>query len=279
MIEIQIKDEKLYYELKQYANYHSDLTKVCSFRDELADLLKDKGLEFNYENKNKIKPLLDIQGRNIMKLVNAPAEMLYFVGVRSEYDPTIPIRCMHEVSLLIENNLVDLSDNFKEVYSKLSYRDKISELISAKVKFYGKGALIDFIDPDLTIQSLQINDCKEKDLAFKQLSLEVTEPIEELAKYHEIKAIEPSTGHKYTLRFYSKAIILKSIAFKGNKINISTNKIIEQNGSYVVYDPFILPKGLMYIKDVMYTPPGRKIPVDLYRNAMYEFMYRYNAKH
>lgn len=277
MIEVQIKNKELYHELKQYANYHSDLTLVCSFRDELGDLLKEYGVSFEEKEQEKTIPILDITGRNVMILKNAPAEMLYFVGVRSEYDPTIPIRCMNEVSMLIKNNLVELAPKFKNLYSKLSYRSKISDLIAANVKFYGKGKLTDFIDANLTIQSLKFNDCVEKDIIYKQLDLKVTSPIIKQSKYDEFNCVD-KFGNNFILRFYNRSLILKSIAFKNNEISVAATKVfVQDNDDHIIYDPIILPKGLQLIKDTMYTPTSRAIPIDLYRNAMYEFMYRYEA--
>ena len=280
MIEIQLKSIELYNKVKQYANYQSDLTMVCSFRDELSDILKEYGLTFEEKVDEKAKeiPILDIQGRNVMKLVGAPAEMLYFVGVRSEFDPTIPIRCMNEVRMLIKNNLVTRSDKFNKLYSKLGYRSKINELIAANVKFYGKGKLTDIVDGGLTIQTLKFNDCKEKPIIYKQIDMKVLSPLERKEKY-DIFTGKDQSGNKVILRFYNGPLILKSIAFQGNKISIATTKVVVQsNGDFVVTDPIILPNNLQFIKDIMFTPPNRAIPVDLYRNSMYEFMYRYEIE-
>lgn len=289
MIEIQIKDQILYDKLKIYANYHSDLTHVCSFRDEMFDTLKEEGLDPSPVETKKEKPILDIQGKNVMKLINAPAEMLFFVGVRSEFDPTIPVRFMHEVALIVEQGLVTTTDKFDSLYSHLSYRSKINELVCSNIKFQSKGKLIDYIDGSLSIQSLKIKDCREKHIAYKQIELKVLEPIKEKEKYLELvcQEVKPLNTNAKTsqqikpqrilLRFYNKYHkLLNSIAFIGNKFSISTNKISEFGGSLLIYDPYILPKGLDYRSDTMFTPPSRAIPIDLYRNALYEFMFRYN---
>lgn len=279
MIEVQIKSRELFNELKQYANYSSELTLVCSFRDELAELLKEYGVN-DFEEKEKIEkiPILDITGRNIMKLEGAPAEMLYFVGVRSEFDPTIPIRCMNEVRLLIKNNLVECTEKFNKLYSKLGYRSKISDLISANVKFYNKGKLVDYIDSNLTIQSLKFTDCIEKPIVYKQVNMKILSPLVKKDKYDEFIG-KDSYGNNIVLRFYNRSNILKSIAFKGNEISIATNKVLVQNNNdHIIYDPIILPKNLNFTKDIMYSPTNRTVPIELYRNALYEFMYRYEAE-
>ena len=281
MIEVQIKSLELYNELKKYASYNSDLTKVCAFRDELSDMLKWYGVEFEEIEKPKIKPTLTITGRNIMKLENAPAEMLFFVGVRTEYDPTISINFMHEVNQLIESSSIIVDDKFKKIYSKLSYRSKISDLICANINFRGKGKLIDFIDPNLTIQSLKINDCIEKQINYKQIYLKVIENIDKKDKYLEVKCknLDSKISQNIILRFYGKNPLLKTILFKNNKFSISTSKITEdEKNNLIIYDPIILPENLDLIKDIMYTPKSRNIPVDLYRNALYEFHCRYNIE-
>lgn len=282
MIEVQIKVKEIYNELKQYSNYHSDLTQVCSFRDEIAPLLKEYNIDFDEEaiknslnGKNKEKPTLTIQGRNIMKLEGAPAEMLYFVGVRSEFDPTISVRNMNEVYLLVKNNLVKTDEKFDKLYSKMSYRSKINEMIASNVKFYGKGKVLDYVDGDLTITSLKFNEAKETPIVYKQFDIKITSPLEEKEKFSEFSGVDKS-GNKVTLRFYVRSIILKSIAFKGNKISISAPKVqVLRNGVHMVYDPTILPSGLTYIKETMFSPINRKIPVDLWRNIFYEFRFRY----
>lgn len=286
MIEIQIYEKELYDELKQYAIYSSDLTHVCSFRDSMSDILKSKGLVFEEVKQEIRKPLLTITGRNIMKLEHAPAEMLYFVGCRTEYDPTIPVRFMNEVRLLIESGLVEVSDKFKEVYSKMGYRNKINDLVCSNIKFYGKGKLTDFIDGDLTIQSLKLNDLREKPIIYKQMHLIVEDALTDQVKYVEMKCKTYNPDkcgtipeHNVTLRFYVRNPLLKTIAFKGNKISIATSKITEgKNNNFVIYDPFIIPQGLNYTKDIMYTPKTRTIPVELFRMAMYEFICRYNLE-
>lgn len=278
MIEIQITDEKVYNRLKKYAIYSSDLTRVCSFRDELANLLIENDLEVNVDENSteKIIPTLTIQGRNIMKLQNASSEMLYFVGCRSEYDPTISVKNMNEVAKLVENNLVETDEKFNNIYSKMGYRSKINELVCANVKFYGKGKLTDYIDGDLTITSAKLPDHNEKPIVYKQMEVTITDPIEKKDKYDEFIG-KDKYGSKIILRFYVRNPILKSIAFKGNKINIASTKIIvEDNNDHIIYDPIILPKGLTYVKDIIYSPKNRKIPVDLWRNLYYEFMFRYN---
>lgn len=283
MIEVQLKVKEIYEELKRYAIYNSDLTQVCSFRNELAPLLKEYNIEFDQENcedsKTKNKPILTITGKNIMKLVNAPAEMLHYVGVRSEYDPTIPITYMSEVKKLIDSNLVTVDDKFKNLYSKMNYKSKIKDLICANVNFYGKGKLTNYIDENASIQSLKINNCKIKEIAVKQLKLKVLDGLNTDNKYHEIKCkiSDSKTTQLIVLRFYNKTNILKSIAFKSNIISIITNKITEENQNYlVIYDPIIIPEGLNIIKETVYTPDNRSIPVELYRNALNEFIYRYN---
>lgn len=278
MIELQITDEKLYNELKQYANYNSDLTRVCAFRDELSELINSFGIEVSCEKKevtNK-KPILTITGRNVMKLDGASPEMLHFVGVRSEYDPTISIRFMDEVNKLITNNLVDVDEKFKKIYSKLSYRSKISDLISAHVVFKGKGNLLDHVDGALTIQSLKFNEVVETKINYKLFKLKVKSALGD-GRTGDIECQIINSTKSIILKFYNKPQILKSIAFQGNEISISAAKVSEdKQGNYVVYDPIILPKGLEMTENIMFSPKGRKIPIDFYRNAYYEFMCRYN---
>ena len=283
MIEVQIKSPELFNQLKQYASYHSELTGVCSFRDEMKNMLIDNGVEIKREvNITKEKPKLDIVNGKVMKLINAPAEMLSYVGCRTEFDPTIALKDISQVARLVEAGLVETTSKFDNLYSKLSYRSKISELVCSNIKVYGKGRLIDFIDKDLTIQSMKFadpNEIKETTVVYRNMKLEVIEPLKEVTgkRYVEIKCQD--NYRNIYLRFYQRSSILKSIAFEGNRINIAVTKFMQGPGdSLIAYDPIILPEGLTLIKDVAVSPRKRTIPPDLFRYAYYEFLFRYNRK-
>jgi hypothetical protein len=279
MIEIQINDDGLYQQLKRYASYSSDITHVCSFNEKFAEQLKTYHLEFDEPEETVYDPLLDIVHRNVMKLTNAPIEMLRFVNIRSEYDPTIAIGDFNRVKILIDNGMLKLSDKFQQVYGPLSYRSKIKELVCAKVRFVGKGKLVDYIDPDLTIQSLKFPDVKETQLEYKQMRLKVMGPLEPTKqRYHEM-VTHDQQGNKIFLRFYGNVALLQQVAFSGNVVDIAAKKImVLKDGSMVIYDPILLPKDLKFHHEVAYTPPNREIPADLYRNALFEFQYRYSIK-
>lgn len=279
MIEVQIKDKKLYDEMKNYSSYNSDITQVCSFRDELISMIEEYGITDIFKskdyNKNDI-PRLTIVNNNVMKLEGASPEMLAFVGVRSEFDPTIPLRNMREVKMLIDSNLITTTDKFNEVYSKLNYRNKIKELVCSNVIFYKVGKLIDYIDPDLTFTSMKLNDAVIKNVVYKQMEVKVIKNLESKEKYDEILCENTLNNTKIVLRFYNRLHLLKSIAFLQNRFNIACNKISELDVEYfVTYDPIILPNGLDYYNVNYASPPNRKIPADLWRNAYYEFMFRY----
>ena len=314
MIEVQIRNESVYNELKPLASYASDLTRVCAFRDELLQTLQENGVEVDSDVQHSIignakKPFLTVVNGNVMKLENAPAEMLYFVGVRSEFDPTISVRFMHEVKTLLDQGLVTADAKFKELYCHLGYRSKVSELVCAKVKFQGKGKLVDFVDPSLTVQSLKFPDTKQKQVKYRQiqvkcvmypgssrLNLEPKEgdnvqsgkysaPYVEFNQYWECFVVQCDRNgkpiedgqHDMVLRFYNRPLILKSVLYVGNRFNIACGRVTETREGYLsCYDPLILPKGMDLREDIAYSPPNRAIPADLYRNALFEFQLRYD---
>lgn len=289
MIEVQLDNKEIFDELKFYASYSSDLTLVCAFREEMADMLRSYNVKFDEsqlkikEEKEEVIPTLTIVSGKVMKLVNAQAEMLHYVGVRSEMDPTIPITKMDEVHNLIKNGLVKRDEKFKSLYSPIGYNAKIGDLICSKIRFMNKGRLIDYIDTDSTIRGLKIGEVRETPINYKQFNVKVFSPImrAEGKRYAEF-SVKDDSNNIIKLRFYNKCDILKSIAFKGNEFSFATNKVQEEHGynrssSLVVYDPIILPKGMDLFEDKNITPKGRTIPADLYRNAYYEFYYRYHA--
>lgn len=286
MIEIQIKDEKTYNALKVYASYSSDITRVCSFGDGFEPTLKEYGLTDIYRGDDaKLTsgslPTLTIVRGNVMKLEGAPADMLAFVGVRSEFDPTIPLRNIEEVGLLVKNKLVKPTDSFNALYSKMGYRAKISDLVCAKVKFsrFG-GSLLDFIDGDLTINSLKVNDPNVKPIPLKQVKVRVTGTLEAKDKFDQVMCkMEDSSGSNIILKFYNRPAILKSLLFPGNIFTIACPKITEAyDETLQTIDPIITPAGLDYISTANVGPKSRQIPADLWRNAYFEFMFRYNRE-
>lgn len=284
MIEVQIKDKELYERFKRYASYSSDITQVCSFRDELESMLTENGIGGIFKSQNTSKkslPLLTITGRNIMKLEGAAPEMLMFVGVRSEFDPTIPLKYMEEVGMLVKNKLVQTSKKFDELYSKLGYNDKISSLVCANVKFSKIGKLTDYIDGDLTMRGMGFNDPKETDISFKQAEVRIVSPLKQsTSRYEYVNAqLLDGSNNWINLRFYAAPIIMKSIMFEENRINIACRKITEDtNGTLTTIDPLILPRGLNYFNVKSVGPKTRQIPADLWRNAYYEFMFRYGRE-
>lgn len=277
MIEIQLNDPRVYEKLKDYASYRSDITRVCAFRDDMAAMLASNGVVLDGEvsEREVVKASLSITNRRVMELQNASPEMLHFLSVRSEFDPTIPVGKMHEVHKLIESGLVDVNPKFNELYSHLGYRDKISELICSSIKFYNKGRITDFIDGDLTITSMNFNKLREKEIVYSQVELTVTSPLTQEGRTKQFRAVDVENPERiFFLKFYNTPQILRSIAFEGNRISVAMSKILQVGKYLTSTDPIILPIGLNWRKDTLYRPITRQIPADLVRTAFYEFLYR-----
>lgn len=275
MIEVQLNQDD-YNKLKKYASYSSDRTLVCAFRNELKNKLDELNIDYDKEQIINEPTILTIVNGNCMKLENATLDVLNYVGARSEFDTTISVRFMHEVKNLIDNNLVGVDDKFSEVYSPMTYRSKIKDLVCAKLRFQGRGRLIDYVDPEATIMSLKLNDTIDKHIAYKQLELIVETPFkkENKERYFTSKCRD-SQNKMYDIRVYSINPVLNSLFIKDNKVNIITTKISFANGKNTIYDPTILPNGLNIISEEWKRPRTRQIPAELWRNAYWEFMYRY----
>ena len=279
MIEVQLS-EKDYKTLKKYASYSSDRTRVCAFRNELRNKLDELNINYDKDQIITEPTTLTIVDGNCMKLNNATFEILNYVGARSEFDTTVSVRFMHEIKTLIDNKIISVDDKFNNVYSPMTYRSKIKDLVCANLKFYGKGRLTDFIDPDATIMSLKFNDTIDKHIAYRQLHLHVETPLKKHDKERYFTAICHDDNNKmYDIRIFSTNPVLNSLFIKDNSFDIITNKIKWNNGKNVIYDPIILPKGLNIISEEWKRPKGRQIPADLWRNAYWEFMYRYELNH
>ena len=301
MIEVQIRDEEVYQKVRQYASYKSDLTHVCAFRDELAPLLFDMGVDVPRSEAERVvreadKPYLTITSGKVPTVRNAPAEMLHFLGVRSEFDPTVPMHAIHQLHQVLKWGMIKPDKEFHSVYAKMGYRNHISELIAANVRIPGKGKLVDLVDGDLTVQTLGFGQVEPKVSSFKNFLLKVrmhhstlNDPnplaVVELDRYWEAEAYECGRDGRadmnriVTLRFYNRPIVLKSILFDGNRINVAAQKVTEiREGVLAVANPVILPAGAKMLQDVWYTPPNRKIPADMWRAAMDEFLLRYDQE-
>lgn len=301
-IEVQLEKEK-YEDLKQYAEYASDLTRVCSFPSKLKMLLVEHGVEFDGHGAVKEeKPILTITGRNIMKIENGEPELLHFLGCVSEFDPTVPLDYVDRVKMLIDKKVIIPDKKFRDLYSKMNYKSKIGDLISGNVKFYGKGKLIEYIDPELTMRSMNFSTYTEKEVNYKFMSVKIVQrtafpdehdadgnsnkripTMHEGSKYNEIWAVEldkkgRETYNEIILRFYQRSPLLKGIFFQGNIVKIAAVKFAEEDNKLKTYDPVILPGGFVLSKEIVSTPPDRKIPLNLARNAYSEFLLRYDME-
>lgn len=287
MLEVVVKDEKVYQELKSMAVYASDLTHVCAFRDSMLQMLLDRGVELDMEalDDQESIPELTLVDGNVMKVVGGQPELLHFLGVRSEFDPTVPLGSMENVHRLLEAGLLKPDKKWLELYKKMGYRDHIKDLVCSKVRFHGKGKLLDAIDGSLTVQSLHFPDAKVKEIPMKQMVLRVVRKVEDVdnERFSQANAYQcdrngqPVQELKVVVRFYNKCPILSSIFWQGATVTVSTGKVQElHDGTLVMYDPIVLPRGLDLKQDTMVSPPDRKVPADLWRNAYYEFMCRYH---
>ena len=274
MIEIQIKDEKLYKKYKEFSSYHSDYTKVLELRDEMYDALIDDGLHVEKEQIEYQKPVFTIQGRRIMKILNATPEMLYYLGVRTINDTTIANQDMRQVYELASQGLVDVDEKFRNVYSHLGYRNKINELICSTLYYRDSGRLTDQIDGVSTIQSMKLPDVVERDIPIHEKEIIISGQIVDYKKTWVITG-KTKEGENVRITFYNKPQVLRSIAFPGHKINIAFPKAEFDKGTYYITDPLILPKGFKIFPYKGYRSPNpRKIVSLHFLNAYWEFKIR-----
>ena len=302
MIEIQIREKEKYDKLKHNASYFSDITRICQFRDEMRPLLVDNDifnesnvfLETSY-NKPAQKPTLTIRGRNVAALKGASAEMLHFVGCRSEVDPTIALKDIGRLKYLIDSDLVEVDEKFLNAYSTMSYNSKVGELICANVSFYRVGRITDKLDKDLTMRAFRFSEAVEQVVKYRQFNnLEVIGPLEisgniaiipcKQANSDSLNTDDGNSKQIIKIKFYGPTDILKSISFKGNIINVATKKISSfydktiKKEVVMINEPIIVPNGLDFSREVVYTPPFRgsasNIFADQWRMAWNEFQIR-----
>lgn len=305
MIEAQLTQEQ-YDLLSGYAAYSSPMTRVCSFGDRLSHLLKEQGVSFQFLDAegfpleewrtvdswghfvpSQQKPVATIIRKNVIKIEHASPELLHFCGIQSEYDPTVSIRDLDRLSLLIKAGAVQTDEVFEKTYTKLSYNNKIESLVCANVSLRGKGKLTDYISANLTFRSTTFNAPKEKPLHFKLMDVEAVVPKNGegtvqaadrgvLVYLMELKNGK-RTGQGVIAHFYTAPPILRSIFVPGSVTTIGIQKLKEDSrGVFLTDDPVIFPSELKLNDMVWVSPPDRKVPADLWRNAYHEFQLRYD---
>lgn len=290
MVEVQL-NQALYDALKSYAGYHSDVTRVCAFRDSLVPLLLEHGVPLEHDCRMRVgvdrKATISVVQGKVMKVDHAEPDMLLFLGCGSEMDPTVSIFDIQQVKILLDAGLLIPNTDFLELYGPMTMSGHVGELVCSGVRVRGTGRLVDFLNKSATLQSLNILDAKVK-------------PVNILTVHGEVQPLPGGDGHvngdryvsatvkaengiRVEARFFSRSPLLLSELRPGNRITLGVTKVVErmektgdgrEQEVWYVSDPMFLPRGLRLECMDFLSPSRRGVPAALWRCAVHEALLR-----
>lgn len=288
MIEVQIKNEELFNKFKQMASYSSELTGICSFNENMLELLESNGVLIDQNQiKEKQQAIITMNG-NVMEVKNSTPEILAFLGNKSETDYEISVFYMDRVHMLILAGILEPDEKFKNFYSRVEDTDDLSILLYGNKRLQGENAY-EIFKEKLDKETITLADCpfteedyRTKDLSYVTDEVTFTSNLElnSNGKGYFVEAVSKN-GRKYYITFYIRPTGLQRlIMYKGGSANIAFTSSRSQGVATFISSPEILPEGFNMKLVKMYTPYKRIPKVNTWRALFYEYKYRksLNAK-
>lgn len=284
MLEVQIKDPRLFEKFKEFATYKSELTKVAEFPDTMLDELKQYGILGEEEKIEEAKkPVLRIKGQT-MSIDNPTKEILVFLGNTMENDYEISIRFMDRVRMLIYSNVVDVDQSFLSFYSHLDGSEPLSELLYGDKNYRRKPSLQKVLEErEGTDKKFKINETflldeemiRYKDVSYMTAELKfTTNLIKNENKGYHIEGIDRN-GKKYYLSMYSRPNYLESQLLHVGSITKIAFTSQQTRGMKIYVSGFeIIPRDMEMKLVRIYSPRTRMISTEYFRILYDELRFR-----
>ena len=287
MIEVQIKDKKLFDKFKSQARqYCSELTGVCVFDDSMLEQLQLAGLCLEHgKEKEKKDPTITMRG-DIMCIENSTPDILSFVGNTKVGDTEVSVFYMDRVYMLLAAKILVADDKFKNYYSKLHGREPLSVLLYGNRRLRGEnpskiiGELLEIDPNEVTLDMCPFT--KDEDYICKEVSY-MTEDVQFLSdlvrnksgKGFHINARGKETGRKYMFTYYTMPSQIDLLMmYEGGEVRMAIGATKNFGGKTVSASPVIVPKGMKFAIEQAVRPRSRKIKADVWRAIFYEYQYR-----
>ena len=281
-----ISNEEDYMVFVKYADYSSDLTKVVSISKSKIHEIRIESPHifekyFSMENiKDKeIKPLLKFdEDKNVFVLERYNEDILAYLNIWSGMNPVVKYASFPRIFKLLEQDLIDISEEAKNKLSYVDNKTKISELISSELKTKHYGNFFSFKknmgEDELGVLELdKVQVIRNKVFILSNLIVSDFSSGDK-----EALLINPKNGAKYKVKFYKLTESLKRVLSKGREISIMVDKVLgSYDSGYKVINPTIVPKGFK-ASNREYAKCPRMYPSDCYNALYYEYKYRNSIK-
>lgn len=298
--EIRITDPKDFEELKRYATYSSDITKVMVFDSSAFNkgvTLLDKYFKISEKspvNQNDLKFIIDIDTHKKIFLIAPDSYISFCNGTKPKGSKIGFVRMNNarEIYILLKYGLLQPSNNFKEWFSPLDLNCNLIDLrtFTSRKEFRGNKAWTFEKYFKSEIESGRIKTDLDK-ITTKSTDI-FNAPKTIIPEYHEIRGTVTDINYKMRkaqINSYSEGIIQVemhgwapfAITWNvGSEIRLMVKKIYGDDGKYKrIIDPIILPEDIKITNyDEFYSNfvflSNRKFPTELLNKLWYEYKIR-----
>lgn len=276
MLEVQIKDEKLFDRLKAHASYYSDVTKVLCLPDSFRSKIP---VEYSVYQVMEDKPILKYEDGKI-KIDPMTDEIRCYLGMFKNWQYSVSLNDMERLQSLVENDIFVVDGSFKAEFTRLPSNAKVKDLNVASKGYRTNGK---------TFKFSSIEDVKLVDL-FRGITF-----TEKKVSTKEIKIVDFAKGTDRTSKerveisfqcednngnIVSKsAYVYKNIDPIMTLLNDSNevNTLFDENDNIVTF----LPKEMEVDSIKVYSQSKSskklaKLPVAMFRLAYAEYLIRGN---
>ena len=272
--------------LSKYADYSSILTMVISLSKNKINYVKlnspgvlDKYFKVEEIYKDVKKPMLMYnQDKDVFYIDNFSVEILSFLEIWTEVNPVVKYASFPRLFMLLEQNLIDVSEDAEKRLSYLTKNDNIEELISSNMRTKHLNKNFSFKNEcgKDKIKSLEFDKVKMvknkvfilKDLIVKEFDGDNKKAI----------LINPEKGSKYIAQFYKYSASIKRSMLPGREVSLMVTKVLgDFDNGYRITEPIIVPNGFK-LSHIEYAKCHRKYPSANYNAILSEYNYRKQYK-
>lgn len=281
-LELQINNKSDYDFVKLYSNYSSDRTRVVtlsaqdvnSINKKYPDLLNKYINNEDYDKVNSTIPDPKVKLKDgKLYLENGNIEMLSYLDARSDIDPEIKIVNLKKLFDLINNDIINTTEDFDDIMYPLNEESYVHELFASKGKMRFRKKLWSFqtYDYNMKIKDLEFGKAERKTKNYMTLNLRVKEFMPDSKTVSLIGNNKPTA---YVAKFFYITPNMVNLLREGRDITIASEKAYGSGkDGYKLVNPIILPKG-HNIEQITNLKSPAIYPTALYNAAYSEYMYR-----
>ncbi len=292
-IEVIVKDENDFMKLAQLSDYSSTITGVLAInKTRLSDIKKRFPKEYDKWLVEEVNKLEEERIENVKAeayfdekkgtiwLRNAPADILCYLEVWTEYKPLVKWSSIPQFFQLVNQGFIELDESLKNVLTKVDENTPIKEFLTAKMKtkkhmgtpnwnfnsLYGN-------DPISVLNLDELRIIKNPAMILPRLIVKSFDPDTKEATFFGIE-----NGTKYTAKFYAVHPSLRRTLIEGREVSLMTSKVMgTEDRGYHMNQPIIVPLGFK-LRYHSYIKPPRTFPTKNINALKAEYDFRSNLE-